>query len=92
MREIKKLPSGLVVPVEKEERKKRYPPLQIDDEERREKAKEALLLLWDAMNLTSGGSAVLSSRNTHEAYYRLYRYVGEMLLGEEDCPEKEQWC
>ncbi len=83
--------SGLVTPIQKTEPPKRlHGVLEIQDEDARECARQALLELWDAMALTSGrglgGNDIVG-----DAYYRLYRYVGEMLLGK-DCPEKEVLC
>ncbi len=67
----------------------RYGPFEIKDEDKRELAAEALHKLWDAMGLTSGGGGIrLPGRDNHEEYYRLYRFIGESLLGK-DCPERE---
>jgi hypothetical protein len=84
--------SGLAVPASKPEPPpRRYGPLELQDADQRRTAKEALLLLWDAMGLSRPQSVLLpgKSREQFEAHYQAYRYIGEMLLGN-DCPEKEQ--
>ena len=72
----------------------RWGKLEIRNDSDRELAKEALSKLWDAMDLSSGGGGISfpdkPDRETHRHYYTIYRYVGQMLLGEE-CPEKEQF-
>ena len=84
--------SGLFVPKqEPEPPKRRYAPLELQDEERRALASEALSKLWDAMSLSAGGGIRLPGQPSvtdQEAYSHAYRFIGEMLLGE-DCPEKE---
>lgn len=78
--------SGLILPVQKPEPPKRtYGPLEIQDAERRKEAREAIKDLWDAMQLTNG-SLWSDSKERYDAHYRLWHYVGEMLLGE-DCPK-----
>lgn len=63
---------------------------QIQDEEHRRMAKEALSLLWDALSLSSGGGGIqLPDKPPFGVYYALYRFVGELLLGPDDYPEKE---
>ena len=64
--------------------------LEIEDEAQREKVAEALGQLWHAMDL-SHPSMATGGYPVHAQRYRLYRHVGEMLLGEEDCPEFEAW-
>lgn len=89
--------SGIVVPVSKTPPEpaskprphRRYGLLEIQDETRRELAHEAMELLWKAMDLSSGGGII--NRHVHEEHYRLYHYVGEMLLGDE-LPEHEMKC
>ena len=73
--------------VPKQRPKKRYSPMEIHDEERRAMASEGLLKLWEAMDLSRDGGGIRSP-DKKDAYYRAYRYLGEMLLGK-DCPEKE---
>lgn len=85
--------SGLILPQEKPKPPQRtYRPLEIQDEEQRLLAREALLKLWDAMDL-SRASPLMGhpSRETYEAWYKTYRFVGEMILGD-DCPDKEVYC
>lgn len=82
---------GLIVPKAKPappERK--YAPLELPTVEQRRVAKDALSMLWDAMELSSPPGIVLPGRSqeAYDAHYQAYRYVGEMLLGK-DCPEKE---
>lgn len=81
--------SGIVVPKEKPEKPKRkYGVLEIQDEKRRELATEALSKLWDALELSDGRGYIGEDRARYDIYYKLYRFIGEMSLGE-DCPEKE---
>lgn len=91
--EMQERKSGLVVPKEKREPPpRRYGPTEIQEEERRVLAKQAMLLLWDAMGLANPGGTVLSGTavpELREAYYRLYCFVGEFILGE-DCPEGDE--
>ena len=91
--ELEQRQSGLVVPRQKPEPPKRhYGPMEIQDDSKREMAAEALSKLWDAMSLSCGGGGIrlpgIPSREIHDAYYQAYRFVGELLLGD-DCPEKE---
>jgi len=82
--------SVLAIPVSKPEPPPRkYGPLEIQDAERRVLARKALLLLWDATDLSASAAIKLPGYEAREAHYQAYRYVGEMLLGQ-DCPEKEQ--
>ena len=66
---------------------------EIQDPAKRELAKQALSMLWDAMDLSDGGGGIRlpdsQSRELHEAYWRLYGCLGGLLLGNE-CPEKEE--
>lgn len=66
---------------------------EIQDPAKRELAKQALSMLWDAMDLSDGGGCGIQlpnkpSKELHEAYWRLYGCLGGLLLGSE-CPEKE---
>lgn len=88
--DFKERESGLVVPKQKSQKPEhQYGPLEIREEDKRELAVKALDMLWDAMSLTYthgiGGPGWRFGRD----YYRLFRFVGEALLGD-DCPEKEQ--
>lgn len=92
--QVEQRSSGLIVPKEKPKQPPRkFGLLEIRDDEQRETAKEALSKLWDAMGLSSGGDGIQlpggPHPGTHRAHYRLYRMVGDFLLGDE-CPEKEQ--
>lgn len=88
--ELEQRHSGLVVPKARSEPPSRqYGLLEIKDEERRAIAKEALSLLWDAMDLSRGSGGIVLKNDAHKTHYQIYRIVGEMLLGDE-CPEKEQ--
>lgn len=66
--------------------------LQLESPEAREKAKKALLELWDAMELSAclpmssdGGMKEVIRNSRMAAYF----YFGKMLLGHCDCPERE---
>jgi hypothetical protein len=65
---------------------------EIQDPEKRELAKQALCMLWDAMDLSNGGGGIQlpdqPSKDLREAYWRLYGCLGGLLLGSE-CPEHE---
>ena len=64
-------------------------PLEIQDAEKRRIAHKAMVFLWEAMNLESPPRALLDKDPAfarYGAHFRLHRYVGEMLLGE-DAPE-----
>jgi hypothetical protein len=85
--------SGLVVPKHKRKPpERRYGQMEIQDDERRAIAAEGLSKLWDAMDLSRGVGGIRlpgkPSVEVSEAYYQVYRFVGEMLLGK-DCPKKE---
>lgn len=83
--------SGLVVPKEKQQPPARkLPPLEIQDAAKRLLAREALLGLWDAMDLSRPPRMQVPGSESYVAHYQAYRYIGEMLLGK-DCPEKEIW-
>ena len=79
--------SGLVVLKAKPEiPQRRYGVTEVRGEENRERVAAALLQLWDALDLSC--SVDFRPNEERGCHYRLYRHVGEMLLGE-DCPEKE---
>lgn len=81
--------SGLAIPAEKPKRPpRRYGPLELQDEDQRESAKAALLSLWDAADLSRSESFVLPGAASAEAQRKVYRLLGEMLLGNE-CPGRE---
>ena len=88
MADMKQLRSGLLVPQQKPTR--RYGAHEIRDEDRREQATQAMLDLWDAMDLSSNGGIL--DDGSYDLHYRLYRFIGETLLGKEGCPEKEILC
>lgn len=80
--------SGLVIPQERPKQpQRRLGLLEVKDPDDREKVAAVLSDLWDALKLTEWSQF---RREEHEAWYRMYRYMGESLLGD-DCPEKEQW-
>ena len=89
--------SGLVVPKETAmpPPKRTYGSTEIQDESRRALVADALLALWDAMDLSHGGGSIrLQGEQTvemREEYYRAYRFFGELLLGK-DCPSREVLC
>ena len=89
--ELEQTESGLVVPKQKPKPPARkYGPLEIQDEQQRAMAAAGLSMLWDAIEL-SRGTWVTTPQNSpaaFEAHEKLYRYIGEVLLGR-DCPEKE---
>ncbi len=94
--ETERTPGGIVIPKPRPaEPKQSRPPLEIQDEDRREEAKRALSKLWDAMELGRGHFGTEANpfreRAVGDAHYQVYRYMGEMLLGD-DCPEHEMWC
>ena len=67
--------------------------LELKNDYDRELAKEAMLLLWRAMDLQSSGMLLLPTKphpSTRDLYYRMFRFVGETLLGK-DCPDPEQY-
>lgn len=67
---------------------------ELKGEASRRLAEAGLNLLWAAMELTAGGGGIHlpeSNKANFETYYRLYRHVGEFLLGEA-CPEHEVLC
>jgi len=70
--------------------KRIHGPLEIQDPYKREIARQALSLLWDAMDLSRRRGLLLSdeSRARIESYGNLYELVGEKLLGD-DCPFNE---
>ena len=81
--------SGLIVPeqpVEPPARPQRvYGPLEIQDAEKRRVAHTALVFLWEAMELEKGDH-LGGSRARYAAHLQTWKYMGEMLLGE-DCPD-----
>lgn len=86
--------SGLILPKDKpkpEPPKRRYGVLEIRDKDKRELAAKALSMLWDALDLTRGGSPIAPGADSYHARWNLYQFVGQMLLGK-DCPEKEVLC
>ena len=96
MTEYKQLPSGIVLPEEKPTLPPRsFQPLEIRNPEKRALAIKAMVMLWEAMNLLEW-SAIPNpdydrGPELHAARLKAYRFLGEMILGE-DCPEGEQWC
>ena len=89
---FEKRESGLITPTEDPPATPpMYSLLEIQDEGKRKEAAEALLQLWDAMELSRGGGGIrLPNKPSPEAsavHYQVYRFVGELLLGR-DCPEK----
>ena len=83
--------SGLVVPARKKEEPK-YPPrgpMEIADDEQRSVAKEAIVALWDAMELSGRGG--VDGEGAHDARRELWSYVAKTFLGD-DCPDMEIWC
>jgi len=67
-------------------------PLQIQDEEHREHAKNALEMLWNAMELTKRAGYTLhihpDSKAAAEAHYQAWTSISQMLLGD-DSPSME---
>ena len=65
--------------------------LEIICPRRREKARKAMLELWDALDLTRGYPVQLPNDvepKVKEIHYELYFNFGKAILGEA-CPEKE---
>ena len=91
MTEFIERPDGIVVPRPPPEPPGReYGSMEIRDESERKKAREALRILWHAMGLYNPGPIVLPPyMPKYEDSYRLYRYLGESILGDE-CPDFEQ--
>jgi len=87
-------PSGLMYPHKKEPEKQEVvfrTPLELEDEELRQKAKDGLLLLWDAMSLSEPGS-LFDGKKKYATYRAAYDLLGTMLLGDGGYPVKEQYC
>ena len=69
---------------------RRIGPLEIQTEQQRKLAKEGLLLLWDAMELSEWQGITFSGdAERHVVYDYAYKVIGELLLGDE-YPEKER--
>lgn len=66
-----------------------YGNLEITDPQRRAMAKQAMLLLWDAMDLTTNPYHYCSEEaaEKQKAWQSLYDHVGTVLLGP-DIPER----
>lgn len=66
--------------------------LEVEESEDREAVKAALSDLLDALKLSDGVGGIrlpgMAGPEKRKAWFALYRYVGEALLGQ-DCPEKE---
>ena len=66
---------------------------EIRGESHRKLARAGLLMLWDALQLSSSGAGIRLPDDpdpcTFKLYQQIYHYVGRLLLGA-DCPEKEQ--
>lgn len=81
--------SGLVVPKPPPKPPpRRYGLLEIESEERREMATRALLLLWDALDLSNQGPSAELPESKGPLHWAAYHFIGDMLLGEE-CPTGE---
>ena len=83
--------SGLVVPVTPPPSPPpaRYcGPLELQDPDKRTAAAKALNDLWDAMELSAKCGLGDGAAERHEAHWGGWRYLGEMVLGE-DCPDRE---
>ena len=68
-----------------------YGALELQTPEKRQAAREALIALWDAMDLSNPpGGIVLpgQSRAAYDAHYQAYWFIGLMLL-DGDCPQRE---
>ena len=90
--------SGLVVPLH-EQPPPPQPPrglMELHDPQRRQLAREGLLKLWDAMDLSKGSSGLRRlpgepCPETRRTYRQFYELIGHLILGD-DCPEKEELC
>ena len=85
--------SGIVVPKQPEtvNDRRKYGGMEIHTQGRREKVSEALLQLWDALDLSHWrhlNDPVHAEQR--EDHMRLYRFVGESLLGDE-CPQRVEY-
>lgn len=83
--------SAMLLPVPPEPRERPYRhPLEIADQAKRDAARSALLMLWDAMDLSLGRSGVKTLESMRrESHRRAFEFIGEMALGS-DFPTKEE--
>lgn len=94
---IDTLPSGLIVPVASPEKTpeppRHYGSLEFRKTEDREAIKAAMVELWKAMRLREGSYQFeqASTDRLWEDRHRLWRFIGENLLGDE-CPDLEVLC
>ncbi len=65
-------------------------PLEITDVEKRKRARSAIGALWCAMDMPRTGGWIYSRTESpvHDARYRAWRHLGEMILGDE-CEDGE---
>lgn len=85
--------SGIVVPKQPEPDvdRRKYGSMEVHTQGRREKVKDALLALWDALDLSHWRHLTDPIHaEQHDDQLRLYRFVGESLLGDE-CPTREEY-
>lgn len=80
--------SGLAVPAEPPKPRRQYGALEVRDDEQREATKLAMDALWDAMELSRSSAFILPDAPPLDAQRKLWRFVGEMLLGS-DCQERD---
>ncbi len=92
--EMEQRKSGIVVPkVKPSPPTRRHDLLEVQDEESRAKTREALDLLWHALELGSVSTSINAMANTNpagETHLKTYNFFAEMLLGE-DQPDHEVW-
>ena len=83
--EMEQRKSGIVVPKEKPSPpKKQYGLLEVQDEESRAKTREALDLLWHALELYSVSTSINAIANpAGQAHLKTYDFFAEMLLGKD---------
>lgn len=92
MSEFERRKSGLVVPVPPEKTTRKIGALEVSSKSRRESVEAALLGLWDALELSHFRKLDNpQDAQNHNEHLRLYRFVGESLLGN-DCPSREELC
>lgn len=88
--------SGLLIPKEKESPKslpKKYPFLEIQDENKRQQAKDALLILWEALSLGSnrcGGIVIPDNYERGDLHLNMYDFFAKTIIGES--PHGESKC
>ena len=84
--------SGLAIPYEELETEKPRGLLEVNDEEQREEVSDALLVLWDALRLSSYSMLSPIDYERRRLQHELLFNLGNLLLGKADNPEREVLC